>query len=117
MNNPHVQYHKDLMKGAEKEWGCQCLDYQAYGTCSHGITEPYSVKCMSRLQKWLTSQYLHQLEEEVKRLRGKKKEELPFRYDDNEHYSMQRQNGIGFNNALDSELALLTEAIKEIKAL
>ena len=59
---------------------------------------------------FITSSYLHQLEEEVKRLNEDKCVPLieGRELSDEEH---------GYNSALDSEISLCESAIKEIKAL
>jgi hypothetical protein len=68
------------------------------------------------IKKWLTSSYLHDLEEEVKRLGNTKKipklEGIEYNVLDADPACVH-----GWNSALDSEIALCESAIKEIKAL
>lgn len=108
MTNPKTIAYQEQMK----EFEARFPFWKAGQNCMQEPTDE-----SQDIKHFLTSSYLHQLEEEVKRLRGKKRELKHDKWCDSYECSCGWEQGEGFNQCLDSEIALCEEAIKEIKEL
>ena len=114
--NPKTIAYQEMMKMFEEQFGKAGPEMNSDSIGRRAGCDDCSANIEEREEHkdFLTYWYLHQLEEEVKRLEGKRKPSL----------TPQVANKIGtmainykWNSALDSEIALCEEAIKEIKAL
>ena len=110
MPNPKTIAYQEMMDSFQKE-----NEWRLSSKTSGRIDG----SCMFMLKSFLRSSYLHQLEEEVKRLGEKKvqKSKADEILDLAKIESVSSGTKSGWNSALDQEIALCESAIKEIKAL
>ena len=113
--NPHTIAYQEMMKSWKESEPCKEINSLSTLSMVHGGGE-YRGQTVS---DFLTYWYLHQLEEEVKRLGEKKvqKSKGDEILDLAKIESVSSGTKSGWNSALDQEIALCESAIKEIKAL
>jgi len=109
MNNPKTIAYQEMRKMFEDELDIHDSDDTLSGKAVYAD--------LGFIQSLVLQSYLHQLEEEVKRLKKKKaKFPVPFKGLERD-FTPDGLGQEGYRACIDSEIAIRLEAIKEIKAL